>query len=697
MSSTSLLNLDPLLHQRFGHSSFRAGQEEVCQAVAEGRDALLVMPTGAGKSLCYQLPGLARGGITLVISPLIALMEDQVAKLQAMGARVARIHSGLSRDQSREACRDYLDGALDFLFVAPERLRVPGFVPMLAKRKPTLLAVDEAHCISQWGHDFRADYRSLGQHVAALRPAPVIALTATATPQVQQDIVTQLHLDQPAWFIHGFRRDNLAIEIAEVSRPQRLALTQQVLEDAERRPAIVYTFSRKDTETTAAALAKHFRAAPYHAGLPPEERSRVQTQFISGGLEVVVATIAFGMGVDKANVRTVIHCALPATLEAYYQEIGRAGRDGLPAKAILMHSYADQKMQGFFLEQDYPAIEDVAAMHRLLSDDPLAIEELQAKSKLEEKVTTCAVERLLAHGGATVDGEGYLRRGTADWRGGYQKHVAMRQAQMRQTARFTQAHGCRMALLVQHFGDTEDARNDCGECDWCNPREMLLQPGRDATDGERNVIRECLAVLERRKEMSTGKLQQEIPAAARMPRGQWDTLLLAGCRAGLLFCEDAAFQQNGETISYRKVSATVSGARLASGAMMPEIVITDSCNVSVEKKAGDSKSTPGSRESGKPTSTPQNKKALMESEKAEWSEPQRALEKSLRAWRLTQAQALQQPAFCIFSDASLHAIVRDAPTDIDALRNISGFGPAKVHRFGEDICRLCTEHILASA
>jgi superfamily II DNA helicase RecQ len=165
----------------------------------------------------------------------------------------------------------------------------------------------------------------------------------------------------------------------------------------------------------------------------------------------------------------------------------------------------------------------------------------------------------------------------------------------------------------------------------------------------------------------------------------------------LLFCEDAAFQQNGETISYRKVSATVSGARLASGAMMPEIVITDSCNVSVEKKAGDSKSTPGSRESGKPTSTPQNKKALMESEKAEWSEPQRALEKSLRAWRLTQAQALQQPAFCIFSDASLHAIVRDAPTDIDALRNISGFGPAKVHRFGEDICRLCTEHILASA
>jgi len=700
MTSTSLLDLNSLLSQRFGHTSFRAGQEEVCQAVAAGRDVLLVMPTGAGKSLCYQLPGLARGGTTLVISPLIALMEDQVAKLHGMGARVARIHSGLMREQSRQACRDYLDGELDFLFIAPERLRVPGFLVMLAKRKPTLLAVDEAHCISQWGHDFRSDYRALGQYVAALRPAPVIALTATATPQVQQDIVTQLHLDQPTWFIHGFRRDNLAIEIAEVPRPQRVGLSLQILEDAERRPAIVYTFSRKDAEATAAALAPHFRAAAYHAGLPPDNRSRVQTQFISGNLEVVVATIAFGMGVDKANVRTVIHCALPATLEAYYQEIGRAGRDGLPAKAILMHSYADQRMQSFFLDQDYPPIEDVAAVHRLLSDAPISNDELQRKSKLEDKVATCAIERLLAHGGAVIEGDGHLRRGPSNWRAGYEKHVAMRQAQMRQTTRFTQANGCRMALLVQHFGDTEDARNDCGECDWCNPREMLLQPGRDASDGERDIIRECLNVLERRKEMSTGKLQQEIPAASRMLRSRWEALLLAGCRAGLLFCEDAAFQQNGATISYRKVSATIAGARLASGGMLPEIVISDS-GASTDNKTQTFQPAPRNsgraRDAATRTASPQNKKALMESEKAEWSGPQRALEQSLRAWRLTQAQALRQPAFCIFSDASLHAIVREAPTDPDLLRNISGFGPAKVHRFGEDICRLCTEHILASA
>ena len=255
---TTLANseqLTDLLRSAFGFARFRASQEEVCRTAIAGRDLLLVMPTGAGKSLCYQLPAIARGGTALVISPLIALMEDQAAKLAALGLRVARIHSGLERAASRQACVEYLQGSLQFLFIAPERLRVPGFPEMLAKRRLALIAVDEAHCISQWGHDFRPDYRMLGQHLPALRgepePAPVVALTATATPAVQADIVAQLGMVRPAKFIHGFRRDNLAIEVVEVSVPERAGAICSLLANRARRPAIVYATSRKQSERLA--------------------------------------------------------------------------------------------------------------------------------------------------------------------------------------------------------------------------------------------------------------------------------------------------------------------------------------------------------------------------------------------------------------------------------------------------------------
>ena len=343
---------------------FLPNQEAVCRAVIEGRDVLLVMPTGSGKSLCYQLPAIARGGTTLVISPLIALMEDQVAKLKARGFAVECIHSGRRRMDSRQACRDYLAGKLQFLFIAPERLRVTGFPEMLAKRQVSLIVVDEAHCISQWGHDFRPDYRRLGQYVPSLRPAPVIALTATATPPVQDDIVEQLGLVRPARFIHGFRRANIAIEVVEIAPSERFHLTRELLADPQRRPAIVYTPTRKQAESLANELSAYHTAAAYHAGLDAERRKQVQEEFLAGKLEIIVATIAFGMGIDKPDIRTVIHTALPGSIEAYYQEIGRAGRDGKPSRALLMHSYADRYTHDFFFERDYP---DVAILDRISS------------------------------------------------------------------------------------------------------------------------------------------------------------------------------------------------------------------------------------------------------------------------------------------------------------------------------------------
>jgi DNA topoisomerase-3 len=311
------LPLEPLLRERFGFPAFREHQQAVCEAATAGNDVLLVMPTGAGKSLCYQLPGLARGGTTLVISPLIALMEDRVARLQSLGLRAERIHSGRPRPESRQVCVDYVAGALDFLFIAPERLGVAGFPELLARRPLGLIAIDEAHCISQWGHDFRPDYRLLGQRLPMLRPAPVVALTAKATPLVQKDIVAQLGLGGNArLFIHGFRRHNLALETLELAPKERPGRALSWLSGAERLPAIVYAPTRKAAEDVAQLLAKKPRAEPYHAGLSPELRDRVQTDFLNGRLDVVVATVAFGMGVDKADIRTVLHLALPGSVDS---------------------------------------------------------------------------------------------------------------------------------------------------------------------------------------------------------------------------------------------------------------------------------------------------------------------------------------------------------------------------------------------
>lgn len=517
-------DLGALLQKAFRLRAFRPAQEEVCAAVASGHDVLVVMPTGAGKSLCYQLPGLARGGTTLVVSPLIALMEDQVAKLAALGLRVARIHSGRDRAESRAACIAYLAGELDFLFIAPERLRVPGFPEMLGKRKPTLIAIDEAHCISQWGHDFRPDYRMLGERLPLLRPAPIVALTATATPDVQDDIAKQLGLAKAARFIRGFRRTNLAIESVDCSKGARAHVVLEVLSDRANRPAIVYAPSRKETEALAKALGKRMRAVAYHAGMTTEKRDKAQAAFLSGKIDVVVATTAFGMGIDKANVRTVIHAALPATIEGYYQEIGRAGRDGDPARALLLHGYHDRKTHEFFLERDYPDEADLTKVWSKLSAEPTPLEDLRKRTRMSSESFEKAFEKVWVHGGAIMQGDTASRaKGpyAQGFRTRYLEHIKHKRKQLELMLAYASSSSCRMQRLVAHFGDRVDSGSQCGLCDNCSPehaatvRQLALDaPAKASAKGraKRRIAAEgetTTRKTRRKRSTMTGRVAKE--------------------------------------------------------------------------------------------------------------------------------------------------------------------------------------------
>ncbi|MDE3163534.1 MAG: ATP-dependent DNA helicase RecQ [Acidobacteriota bacterium] len=677
-------DLKHLLQTVFGFSSFRANQEAVCRAAVDGRDLLLVMPTGSGKSLCYQLPALALGGTALVISPLIALMEDQAAKLSALGLRVARIHSGLDRAVARQACVDYLQGGLQFLFIAPERLRVPGFPEMLAKHKPSLIAIDEAHCISQWGHDFRPDYRMLGQHLPALRPAPVLALTATATPTVQSDIVEQLAMERPAKFIHGFRRENLAIEVVETPVPERARVVCGLLADPARRPAIVYAPSRKQAEMLAGELAARMPAAAYHAGLDAERREQVQEAFQAGKLDVVVATIAFGMGIDKADIRTVIHAGLPATLEGYYQEIGRAGRDGKQSRTFLMHSYADQRTHDFFLNRDYPPPGDLERVYRALGEYPLSLDDVRNSSKLDEEAFDKALEKLEIHGGVKVDYNGTATRGGPGWKKTYTVQARHRAEQLEKVVRYTESSACRMAALVGHFGDEEDANRQCGVCDACDPEGAVLKLFRRASAAERELAHAIADDLRPVAYKAAGTLQRGLELAGRVGRDELNALLDGMTRAGLIEQEDAVYEKDGEVRRFRKARLTEKGMEMRRSRPL-ELLIADGM---VEEFGGGRREKPAKVAAAKPRAA---KKA--EAQVAALSPGEEALVARLKEWRTAEAKRLRVPAYVVMHDRTLNAVARSRPKTPRELLLVDGMGSAKVDRFGAAILEISAAEI----
>jgi DNA topoisomerase III len=654
-----------LLRTVFRHEAFRPHQEEVVGALIEGSHALLVMPTGAGKSLCYQLPGLARAGTTIVISPLIALMEDQVAKLNALGLRAERIHSGRARTEARAVCREYLRGSLDYLFIAPERLAVPGFPEMLGKRRPALIAIDEAHCISYWGHDFRPDYRMLKKRLPSIGPAPVIALTATATPRVQRDIIEQLALEKVRRFVHGFRRTNLAIEIAEVSKPDRVAVALDLVRRRDLLPAILYAPTRREADAVAASVSAIAPAAAYHAGMSAGARDRVQKSFLAGDVDVIVATIAFGMGIDKANVRTIVHLALPQSLEAYYQEIGRAGRDGLPARVLLLHSYADRRQHEFFHERDYPEPRVMRALQGCLSKRPIARDTLLKESGLEEQEFEHALEKLWIHGGAEISPEEMVVQGHDRWERPYLAQREHHREQVEMMARFAQSHGCRMLSIVRHFGDSTDSGEPCGLCDACAQSSCLVRRARKPSKAEIDALERILDELRERGEQAGGPLHRAACESRGIDRRGFDVLLSGLSRAGLITVHEDRFEKDGRKIAFQRIALTARGQ-------------------SVDRDQLAEAPLPAPADEGKPRSAKarSRKRSKRAGSGATTATADPEIREALRSWRLAEARREKVPAFRVMSNRVLETIAAAKPADGAALLRVKGVGPATIEKYG---------------
>ncbi|HUQ07051.1 MAG TPA: ATP-dependent DNA helicase RecQ, partial [Kofleriaceae bacterium] len=483
--------LERALDDVFGFSTLRPGQAEVIAEVLDGHPVVAVMPTGAGKSLCYQLPAIIlgqKGGVTLVVSPLIALMKDQVDVLTARGVAAAALTSAATQEQQRDILDGIRAGLFTLVYVAPERFKSPRFLDALRAMgdRLALVAIDEAHCISEWGHDFRPDYRRIGAAVRELRPPRVAAFTATATPEVRADIAEQLAMTNPRVHVRGFDRPNLYYTIERVrgieEKSQRLV---QLARTRDGGVALVYASTRKNAEKYADTLKRAgMRVRVYHAGLDDKSRDEAQDVFMAGKLDAIVATNAFGMGIDKSDIRIVVHADVPRSPEAYYQECGRGGRDGRATKCVLLFGAGDVRMQEFLIDASYPSTEQLRALWKLLKDQP----ELGAASDLEDKVgdklpgephasTVSSALRLLER-------HGLLRRDGDVWEAvrpdpsmfapldveGLQRRAEVERSKLRSMVEFAWSSRCRRQMILEYFGDEEwaDRGRRCGACDSCD-------------------------------------------------------------------------------------------------------------------------------------------------------------------------------------------------------------------------------------
>ena len=458
----------------------------------------------------------------------------------------------------------------------------------------------------------------------------------------------------------------------------------RLLQDQARRPAIVYAPTRKAAEEQAAFLQAGFRAAAYHAGMEAEDRERIQSAFLGGKLEIIVATIAFGMGIDKADVRTVVHTGLPGSIEGYYQEIGRAGRDGLPAKAVLLHSWIDRKTHEFFLGRDYPEPELLAKLFNSLSDRPLPFQELMGVLSADPQITEKAIEKLWTYGGVRFDTDENAFRGGDSWRAPYVEQRDFRYGQLDLVTDFARSHDCRMLDLVRHFGDLEDSLKPCVQCDNCAPATCALKKFRPPTAQEAEVIKNVMWSLRDRDMQSVGRLFKEFAEHLPMKRSPFERLVDATVRAGLGRVENDSFvTPDGREVDFRRLGLTAEGRTArnpTSGLTLP----LEGAGLAPVKKRKP-------RKKGATTRKNTRKKASPEGRQLGLGDPpggdvaDELIEAALRAWRKTEARRRKVPAFRIFSNRSLAGLVDRRPSGTGELLAVPGIGPQIVKNFGTQI------------